>query len=296
MTTPILATEAVDEAFADIDDWPVERILAGLLAHQAAAIEAVRAALPSLGAAVLAAEPGLARGGRLIYVGAGTSGRLGTQDGVELTPTFSWPRERVLSLMAGGDQAFVRSVEGAEDDSNEGAARMNATQPTADDVVIGLAASGTTPFVVAAIDAARRAGALTISVACNAATPLLAAGAHAILLATGAEAIAGSTRLKAGTAQKIALNLFSTALMVRLGRVYRGQMVEMQATNVKLRRRSVRILMRLAQCDDAKAQHALDAAGGDLKLAILILLDGVDRLEAQRRLAVAGGRVRRARS
>ncbi len=295
MTTPILETESADEAFVDIDEWPIERILDGLLASQATAIDAVRAALPALSAAVAAAEPGLARGGRLIYVGAGTSGRLGTQDGVELTPTFSWPRERVISLMAGGDQAFTRSVEGAEDDAGDGAARMIAAQPTADDVVIGLAASGTTPFVIAAIDAARRAGALTIAVACNPATPLLAAGTHAILLATGPEAIAGSTRLKAGTAQKIALNLFSTALMVRLGRVYRGQMVEMQATNAKLRRRSVRMLMRLARCDEAQAQRALDAGGGDLKLAILIQLDGVDRQEAQRRLAAAGGRVRRAR-
>ncbi len=295
MTTAYLVTESVDVAFADVDDWPVERILAGLLVHQAAAIDAVQAALPALSAAVAAAEPGLARGGRLIYVGAGTSGRLGTQDGVELTPTFSWPRERVVSLMAGGDQAFMRSVEGAEDDAIDGAARMQATRPMADDVVIAVAASGTTPFVIAATDAARRAGALTIAIACNAATPLLAAGAHGILLATGAEAIAGSTRLKAGTAQKIALNLISTTLMVRLGRVYRGQMVEMQATNEKLRRRSVRILMRLGRCDDAQAQRALDTAGGDLKLAILILLDGVDRLEAQIRLTAAGGRVRRAR-
>lgn len=296
MTGFPLSTEGFDPAFADIDDWPVERILEGLLEHQAAAIGAVRRALPELARAVAAAEPRLAAGGRLIYVGAGTSGRLATQDGAELTPTFSWPRERALFLMAGGDVAFTRSVEGAEDDAHAGRHRMEACGPTRDDVVVALAASGTTPFVIAAVEAARRAHALTIAIACNGATPLLAAGEAAILLDTGPEAIAGSTRLKAGTAQKAALNLLSTTLMVRLGRVYRGLMVEMQASNEKLRRRSVRMLMRLGGCDEATARGALDAARGDLKRAILVLLDGVDDAEAARRLSAAGGLVRRARS
>jgi N-acetylmuramic acid 6-phosphate etherase len=290
-----LATEGFDPAFADIDDWPVERILDGLLAHQAAAIVAVRHALPDLARAVDAAEPRLAAGGRLIYVGAGTSGRLATQDGAELTPTFSWPRERALFLMAGGDAAFTRSIEGAEDDHAAGAERMKACLPTRLDVVVALAASGTTPFVIAAVEAARAVGALTVAIACNPGTRLLAAGEVAIVLDTGPEAIAGSTRLKAGTAQKAALNLLSTTLMVRLGRVYRGLMVEMQASNEKLRRRGVRMLMRLGDCDEAIARATLDAAGGDLKRAILVLLDGVDDAEAGRRLAAAGGLVRRAR-
>lgn len=296
MSAPTLSTEGFDPAFADIDDWPVERILAGLLDHQAAAIAAVKRALPELTRAVNAAEPRLAAGGRLIYVGAGTSGRLGTQDGAELTPTFSWPRARAVFLMAGGDAAFTRSIEGAEDDAVAGAARLLDCGPTRDDVIIALAASGTTPFVIAAVDAARKAGALTIAIACNADTPLLRAGEIAVLLDTGPEAIAGSTRLKAGTAQKAALNLLSTTLMIRLGRVYRGLMVEMQASNEKLRRRSLRMLMRLGGCDEAPARAALDAAAGDLKRAILILLDGVDDAEAARRLAAAGGLVRRARA
>jgi N-acetylmuramic acid 6-phosphate etherase len=294
--TPTLSTEGFDPAFADVDDWPVARILDGLLDHQAAAIAAVRGALPALTRAVNAAEPRLAAGGRLIYVGAGTSGRLGTQDGAELTPTFSWPRARTVFLMAGGDAAFTRSIEGAEDDATAGAAGLRACTPTRDDVVVALAASGTTPFVIAAVEAGRDAGALTIAIACNADTPLLRAGEVAVLLDTGPEAIAGSTRLKAGTAQKAALNLLSTTLMIRLGRVYRGLMVEMQASNEKLRRRSVRMLMRLGDCDEPTARVALDAAGGDLKRAILVLLDGIDDAEAARRLAAAGGLVRRARA
>ena len=288
-------TEGVDEAFADIDGWPVARILSGLLDHQAQAIAAVRAAAPALEAAVAAAVPRLEAGGRLIYVGAGTSGRLGTQDGAELTPTFSWPRERCVFLMAGGDVALTRSVEGAEDDAAAGAARMTAAAPGPADVVIAVAASGTTPFVLAAAAAARRAGALAIAIACNPGAPLLAACEIPVLLATGAEAISGSTRLKAGTAQKVALNLLSTALMVRLGRVYRGQMVEMQATNVKLRRRALRMLARIGGRDEDAARAALDASGGDLKVAILVLLDAVSPDAARQRLAATGGRVRAAR-
>lgn len=295
MSAPLPRTEGVDEAFVDIDDWPVARILDGLLSHQAAAIDAVRRALPQLAVVVEAAAPRLAAGGRLVYAGAGTSGRLGTQDGVELTPTFSWPPDRIVSLMAGGDGAFVRAVEGAEDDAVTGAARAVALGPTRHDVFIGIAASGTTPFVIGVLDAARRAGALTVAVACNPGAPLFASAELPVLLDTGPEAVAGSTRLKAGTAQKAALNLLSTTLMIRLGRVYRGLMVEMQATNAKLRRRAVRMLMRLAACDEAAAQAAMDAAGGDLKRAILMKLDGVSRDEAARRLAGAGGLVRRAR-
>lgn len=288
-------TEGVDEAFAGVDGWPVARILSGLLDHQSQAIAAVRDALPALEAAVSAAVPRLEAGGRLIYAGAGTSGRLGTQDGAELTPTFSWPRERTVFLMAGGDAAFTRSIEGAEDDAAEGAARMAAISPGAADVVIAVAASGATPFVLAAATAARAAGALSVGVACNPGAPLLAACEIAVLLATGPEAIAGSTRLKAGTAQKAALNLLSTTLMVRLGRVYRGQMVEMQATNAKLRRRALRMLVRISDRDEATARAALDASDGDLKVAILVLLDGVAPAQARQRLEATGGRVRAAR-
>jgi N-acetylmuramic acid 6-phosphate etherase len=289
------STEGVDEAFAGIDGWPASRILAGLLDHQAEAIEAVRRALPDLEAAVEDAAPRLAAGGRLIYVGAGTSGRLGTQDGAELTPTFSWPRERCVFLMAGGDAAFTQSIEGAEDDAEAGAARMMALSPGPNDVAIAVAASGTTPFAIAAARAARSAGALAIGIACNRNAPLFAACDRPVLLATGPEAIAGSTRLKAGTAQKAALNLLSTTLMIRLGRVYRGLMVEMQARNEKLRGRALRMLMRIGDCGEDVARAALDATRGDLKCAILVVLDGVDPATAAARLDAAGGRVRAAR-
>ena len=292
---PVLSTEGFDEAFSGIDGWPAARVLEGLVEHQHAAIAAVRQALPGLTQAVELAVPRLAAGGRIFYVGAGTSGRLGVQDGAELTPTFSWPRERCVFLIAGGDAAVTRSVEGAEDDAGAGRDRMRAAAPGRDDVVLALAASGTTPFVLAAAAAAREAGALTIGIACNEGAPLLSACDVSVLLDTGPEAISGSTRLKAGTAQKAALNLFSTACMVGLGRVYRGLMVEMQASNAKLRARSLRILARLSGRGEGEARAALDAASGDLKRAILVLLDGVDPGEAQRRLDAAGGVVGRAR-
>ena len=292
---PLGATEGFDEACAAIDGWPVDQVLAVLVDHQAQAVAAVRRALPQLAAAIEAATPRLAGGGRLVYAGAGTSGRLGTQDGAELTPTFSWPRERSVFLMAGGEAAFTRSIEGAEDDAAAGAAAIAGAAVDARDVVIAIAASGTTPFVVAAARAARAAGALTIGIACNAGAPLLGACEAPILLDTGPEAIAGSTRLKAGTAQKAALNLLSTTMMLRLGRVYRGLMVEMQASNEKLRRRALRMLMRIGGCDEVAARTALDATGGDLKAAILVVLDSVDPAEARRRLDAAGGRVRAAR-
>jgi len=290
------STEGVDEAFAGIDGWSAARILAGLLDHQAQAIDAVRHALPQLEAAVEDAAPRLAAGGRLIYVGAGTSGRLGTQDGAELTPTFSWPRERSVFLMAGGEAAFTRSIEGAEDDAGAGAARMTALSPGPSDVVIAIAASGTTPFAIAAARAAREGGALAIGIACNPGAPLFAACDRSVLLATGPEAIAGSTRLKAGTAQKAALNLLSTTLMIRLGRVYRGLMVEMQASYEKIRRRALRMLMRIGDCSDVVARAALEATRGDLKCAILVVLDGLDPTTAAARLAAVGGRVREARA
>jgi N-acetylmuramic acid 6-phosphate etherase len=292
---PIASTEAVDETCAGIDGWPVDRILEALLEHQAEAIAAVRRALPQLDAAVGAAVPRLEAGGRLIYAGAGTSGRLGTQDGVELTPTYSWPPERCVFLIAGGDAALTRSVEGAEDDAAAGAARIAAAGAGPADVVIAVAASGATPFVVAAARRAREAGALVVGISCNPGAPLLAASDMPVLLDTGPEAIAGSTRLKAGTAQKAALNLLSTALMVRMGRVYRGLMVEMQASNDKLRRRAVRMLSRIGGCDETAAREALAAAGGDLKVAILVVLDGLEPAQARQRLAAVGGRVRAAR-
>ena len=196
---------------------------------------AVRGALKAIAAAVDDAVPALQRGGRLVYAGAGTSGRIGVQDGAELPPTYDWPSDRLVFAMAGGHGALLQSVEGAEDNEAEGVRAVAEAKIGADDVVIGIAASGTTPYTIGVLRAASAAGAVTIAVANNPGAPLFEVARHRIMVETGTEAIAGSTRMKAGTAQKIVLNLFSTALMVKLGRVYRGLMVHMRARNAKLR-------------------------------------------------------------
>ncbi len=265
------ATEASSARYEALDAWDVPTILASLWEGQLAAVAALGPALPALARATEAAVTRLAAGGRLAYAGAGTSGRIAVQDAVELVPTFDWPEDRLVLLMAGGEAALLRSVENAEDRADLAVAAVEQHAIGQNDVLVGVAASGTTNFTVAAVRAARARGALTIAVANSARTPLLDAAEFSLLIDTGAEAIAGSTRMKAGTVQKVALNLFSTAVMVRLGRVYRGQMVDMHARNAKLRARAVRMLRRLTDCSAAEAQAALEAAGGKVKLAVLIV-------------------------
>jgi N-acetylmuramic acid 6-phosphate etherase len=284
-------TEASSDRFAEIDAWDTPTVLAALWEGQLAAVAAVASALPALSRAVEAAAGRLRVGGRLVYVGAGTSGRIGVQDAVELVPTFGWPQDRLVTLMAGGDAALLRSLDDVEDQDAEGAAAVQSLG--APDVLVGLAASGSTRFTVAATREARLRGCLTIGVANSVATPLLEVAELAVLLDTGAEAVAGSTRMKAGTAQKVALNLFSTALMLRLGRVYRGQMVDMQVRNDKLRQRAERMLVRLAGCSNGDARVALDAAGGTVKVAMLVLR-GMTREQAEAALAQHGGDLRQA--
>jgi N-acetylmuramic acid 6-phosphate etherase len=212
----------------------------------------------------------LRRGGRLIYVGAGTSARIGVQDGAELLPTFNWPGDKVAFVIAGGEAALLRAVENAEDSAETAAQRIGELKVAGDDVVIGVAASGDTPFTVAALKAARARGALTIGIANNPATQLLAETDLPILIETGAEPIAGSTRLKAGTSQKVALNLISTTVMMKLNRVYRGMMVDMRPTNHKLRLRARQMVAQIAGCTPAVAADALAAAKDDIKIASLI--------------------------
>jgi N-acetylmuramic acid 6-phosphate etherase len=231
--------------------------------------------------------------GRLIYVGAGTSGRLAVQDGAELMPTFSWPSERLLLIMAGGAPAFTRSIEGAEDEVEDGIALIREHKVDGKDVLIAVAASGTTPFTVSCLREAKRYGALTIGIANNRATPLLKESDHPVWLDTGSEPIAGSTRLVAGTAQKITLNLLSSLLMILLGRVYGGLMVDMQATNEKLLRRSEDMLMRLTDCSRDAAREALGRAQGSVKTATL-LLHGCDLETARSLLDRGGGQLRKA--
>ena len=235
-------------------------MLRAMYEGQLAAAAAVGPALEATARAVDDAAAALKVSGRIVYVGAGTSGRIGVQDGTELCPTFNWPAERLLFLMAGGMGALMKSAEAAEDREADGARAIAEATIRANDVVIGLAASGTTPYTVGALRAAHAAGAVTIGIANNGDAPLLNAVRHPILLRTGSEAIAGSTRMKAATSQKIVLNLFSTALMVKLGRVYRGLMVHMRATNAKLRDRATAIVNRITGCSPDDAARFVDEA------------------------------------
>src|SRR5438094_4763083 len=226
-----LETERPSPRYSGIDQWSPAEILDSMVEGQFAAVAAVHAGRPALERAALAIEERLRAGGRLVYAGAGTSGRLAVQDGAELMPTFSWPAERLLLLMAGGDDALLRAVEGAEDTADEAAALIYQHRIGDKDALIAVAASGTTPFTLACLREAKIRGALTIGIANNPRTPLLEEADHPVLLDTGAEPIAGSTRLKAGTAQKIALNVLSSVLMILLGRVYQRLIVDVQTAN-----------------------------------------------------------------
>ncbi|MFW7268992.1 N-acetylmuramic acid 6-phosphate etherase [Gluconacetobacter sp. Hr-1-5] len=288
---PGIGTEERDPRYADIDLWPTGAILDALAEAQMTAVAIVRAAVPQMEAVVEAALPGLRAGGRLFYVGAGTSGRIGLQDGVELTPTFGWPGERLVLMLAGGPAALFESVEGAEDQEEAARAEILSHDPGPQDVVLGIAASGGTPYTCAAIAAARACGALTVGVASNPGGRLLGEAELGIVLPTGPEVISGSTRLKAGTAQKAALNMLSTALMVRLGHAYRGQMVDMRVVNAKLQRRAARMVRLLAGGTDEQIAEALAASGGNVKRAVLIR-HGMSLAEAEAALGRHGGDLR----
>ncbi|HEX5452412.1 MAG TPA: N-acetylmuramic acid 6-phosphate etherase [Stellaceae bacterium] len=288
-----MQTERPSPRYSAIDLWQPAEILDSMIEGQFAAIAAVHAARPALERAAAAIEERLAAGGRLVYAGAGTSGRLAVQDGAELMPTFSWPAERLVLLMAGGQGALLRAVEGAEDDAEEAEALVRRHRIGGGDALIAVAASGTTPFTLACLRAASAAGALTVAIANNRSTPLLDEAAHPILLDTGAEPIAGSTRMKAGTAQRAALTVLSSLVMIRLGGVYAGLMVDVQATNDKLVRRSERILQQLTGHGRDEVREALRAARGSIKTALL-LLEGHDLAEAKAALAAASGNLRAA--
>jgi N-acetylmuramic acid 6-phosphate etherase len=229
--------------------------------------------------------------GRLVYAGAGTSGRLAVLDGVELEPTFGWSRDRLIYAIAGGMEALQGSVEKAEDDEESARSVVSSAKLDDNDVVIGVSASGTTPFTVAAVCEARSAGALTIALSGKAESALLACAAHSIVLDTGDEPIAGSTRMKAGTAQKIALNLLSTSIMIRLGRVYDGLMVDMRVSNRKLRARAVAIVSQISGANARDAESALDLAECNIKLATLLAM-GMSRETAAELLAKSGDNLR----
>ena len=288
-----METERASPRFSDIDRWEPGDILDALIESQLAAVAAVRPALPAIQQAAEAMQARLSGDGRLVYVGAGTSGRLAVQDGAELVPTFNWPQDRLLLLMAGGKNALLRSVEGAEDAIDQATRLVQQNGIGAADVIIAVAASGTTPFTVACMREAKQRGAFAIGIANNRATPLLVEADCPIWLDTGSEPIAGSTRMKAGTAQRVALNLLSTLVMIRLGRVHEGLMVDVQAVNAKLIGRSENILRRLSGRSEHELREALQRAGGNVKKAMLIL-HGCTADEAAALLQQAGGRLRTA--
>ena len=265
-----MSTETVSPRFADIACWPTEDAVMAMLEGQLLAVACVRSQIAKIAQSADAAAARLrTSSARLVYAGAGTSGRIAVQDGVELAPTYGWSADRLVFALAGGLGAITATVEGAEDDGPAGSRAMRAANITGDDVVIGVAASGSTPYTVAAIEAANAAGALTIGIASNLDSPLLRVAQHKIWIDSGTEVIAGSTRMKAGTAQKVVLNLLSTAIMIRLGRVYAGLMVDMRPSNDKLRQRAVRMVVQLAGVEPEQAAASLAVASGNLKLAVL---------------------------
>jgi N-acetylmuramic acid 6-phosphate etherase len=257
-------------------------------------VTAVAKAAPDIARAVEAALPRIQAGGRLLYVGAGTSGRLGLLDSVELYPTFSWPRERAVAVLAGGRSAVYQAVEGAEDDAGQGALDLEALNPTQNDVVLLVAASGTTPYVRGALLKAREVKALAIGLANNPDTPVVREADIGITLDTGSELISGSTRLKAGTAQKVALNTFSSALMVRLNKVYGNLMVDLVPTNAKLVRRAIRLTALATGCDEALARATLEDAHFQVKVAIVAIKRQITPGKAAELLQSASGSVRAA--
>lgn len=287
------ATEGTDPRYADLELWPTERAVATMLEGQIAAVAALRTQVAALARAAEAAAIRLRGGGRLVYAGAGTSARVAVQDGVELVPTYGWPPERLAYLIAGGPEALVRSIEGAEDDAEAARGAVAGARVGAGDVLVGVSASGRTPYTLAAVQAARAAGALTVAIADDAGAPLLGAAEWPLLADSGREPVAGSTRMQAGTAQKAALTLFSTAVMLRDGRVCRGRMVDMRIANAKLRARAQAMVGDLAGVDARRAAQALAATGQAVKPAVLVAC-GLSPEEAGALLRRYDGDLRRA--
>ncbi|WP_448808858.1 N-acetylmuramic acid 6-phosphate etherase [Agromyces bauzanensis] len=287
-----LATEASNPRYAELDRMSVAELAAAMNEADATVPGAVNRALPQIVPAIEAASERMSRGGRLVYVGAGTPGRIGVVDASECPPTFSTPPELVFAIMAGGASAIVTPTEGAEDDAEAGAAAIDDARIGPLDTVVGIASSGRTPFVIAAIERARALGALTVGLSCNVDTHLSAVAEFPIEVAVGPEVLTGSTRLKAGTAQKLVLNMFSTIVMVQQGKTYGSFMVDLKATNHKLRDRAVRMVAEIAEVPRDRAEATLADNGYDVKTSVLVLARGLSPAEAAARLVTAGGRLR----
>ncbi|PJM95086.1 N-acetylmuramic acid 6-phosphate etherase [Streptomyces sp. CB01373] len=289
-----LTTEAFRPELAEIDRLPTLEIARLMNAEDTTVPTAVAERLPQIAAAIDAVAERMARGGRLVYAGAGTAGRLGVLDASECPPTFNTRPSQVVGVIAGGPQAMVTSVEGAEDSKELAAEALDALGLTPDDTVVGVSASGRTPYAIGAVEHARALGALTVGLSCNANSALAAAAEHGIEVVVGPELLTGSTRLKAGTAQKLVLNMLSTITMIRLGKTYGNLMVDVRASNDKLRARSRRIVALATGAPDDDIEQALAAADGEVKTAILTLLTDLDGPTATRLLEQSDGHLRAA--
>lgn len=289
-----LISETRNADTMDLDSLPTLEMVTKFNDQDATVAAAVRRTLPQVAQAVDAAAASLQEGGRLIYMGAGTSGRLGVLDASECPPTFGVPHGLVVGVIAGGPGALLKAVEGAEDDAQLGVSDLQALKLTPQDMVVGLAASGRTPYVIGALRFARQSGCRTAAISCNPASPIAHEAAIAISPVVGPEALTGSTRLKSGTAQKLVLNMISTGAMVKIGKVYQNLMVDMQATNVKLVDRACRMVCQATGCEREEAERALRQTAYEVKTAILMVLSSLDATKAATLLAEHGGFLRAA--
>ncbi|MGP6169883.1 N-acetylmuramic acid 6-phosphate etherase [Microbacterium sp. A204] len=287
----LLATEQIDERYRDLDTMPTLDAMRAMNEAEASVPAAISAALPAIAAVVDAVAERLAAGGRLLYFGAGTSGRLGVVDASECPPTFHSDPQQVQGVIAGGKSAMFQAVEGAEDSVELGAAAVAELEVTERDVVFGIAASGRTPFVLGAVRAGRAVGALTVGLSCNTGSLLGAAVDMPIEVAVGPEVLSGSTRLKAGSATKQVLNMVSTGAMIRIGKTYGNLMVDLSVSNAKLRDRAERLVTAVTGADAVTAAATLVASGLRVPVASVMIVRGVDRDAAEALLADAGGRL-----
>jgi N-acetylmuramic acid 6-phosphate etherase len=292
--TAHLRTERPNPASRDLDTKSALEIVEIINREDQKVARAVQKALPNVAEAVGAVEDAFRRGGRLIYVGTGTSGRLGALDASECPPTFGVSPDRVQYLIAGGDSALGHAAEASEDSRETGRSDMAKKKPGKKDVVIGLAASGRTPYTIAAVEYARKKGAKTVAIVCNTGTPLARAADIAIEIEVGSEVLNGSTRMKAGTAQKMVCNMITTGAFARLGYVYGNLMVNLHLKNQKLMERGIRIVQQVSALSLDEAARAVEASGNRISVALVMVLAQVSKREAERRLKAAGGSVRRA--
>jgi N-acetylmuramic acid 6-phosphate etherase len=297
MTSPqnahsLVPTEQINPATRSIDLEPTANVLALINQQDHGVACAVEKAIPAITVVVDRVTENLRHGGRLFYVGAGTSGRLAVLDAAECPPTFSTPPDWVQAIIAGGPAALTHAIEGAEDSSEQGTAAMEAVHLEPKDVLIGISASGGAAFVLAAIEAAEKIGCFTAGITCNSASQLAQVVHQAIVVEVGPEVIAGSTRMKAGTAQKLVLNMISTASMIQLGKTYENLMVDVKPTNQKLRQRAIRIVSHLAAVSETEALQTLEKADFLVKPAVLMLMLGLSFSDAQERLVQCSGKLR----